>query len=392
MRYFNLLAVAMALSLTGCIGPAALHQAVLGYDESVGRLERELLLLNIARTHQRLPGHFTVTSSVTATFDYRANLGAFASFLDHVKPPRIWGVNATASVAESPTMTILPVQGEEFNNRILTPLDEKRFLALMFQRIPVDMVMRLIGDGFEIYRSDGTLDRSIVNWPSAADGYREFRRRVMHLARLQANGQLFVGPLVFDETVQATVSGQLSAGEELGAFERGWRPVNQRVYEFTKPIVGRLAVTNYDTRILSNAERVSLNARADANGRNVVFVDIRPESSGGDFAFSGGLRLRSFNVILSFVAAGIEEAPEIDVAPDPRTGPVPPNPRRALAIEVSDFAPSASVPEVAYNGRHYAVADTRWDREAFKVLHQLFQMTVTESAKAGAVPSISISK
>src|SRR6266849_561702 len=127
MRFVGLLALTVVVALAGCIGPMALHEAVLGYDESVGRLERELLLLNIARTHQRLPGHFTVTSSVTATFDYRANLGAFASFLDNVKPPRIWGVNAAASVAESPTMTILPVQGEEFNSRILTPLDERKF-------------------------------------------------------------------------------------------------------------------------------------------------------------------------------------------------------------------------------------------------------------------------
>lgn len=108
----------IVLSFAGCLGPKALHFAVLGYDESVTRLERDLLLLNIARTHRRLPGHFTVTSSVTATFDFRGNVevvGAGTSLA---------GVNVGTTVAESPTMTILPVQGEEFSNRILTPMDE----------------------------------------------------------------------------------------------------------------------------------------------------------------------------------------------------------------------------------------------------------------------------
>src|SRR6266852_6252517 len=137
MRFVGLLALTVVVALAGCIGPMALHEAVLGYDESVGRLERELLLLNIGRTHQRLPGHFTITSSVTATFDYRANLGAFTTFLPRLGP--LYGANANASVAESPTMTILPVQGEEFSSRILTPLDEKKFQSLLFQGVAIDM-------------------------------------------------------------------------------------------------------------------------------------------------------------------------------------------------------------------------------------------------------------
>ncbi len=42
MRHIGLLLVVI-FALTGCLGPATLHQAVLGYDESVGCLERELL-------------------------------------------------------------------------------------------------------------------------------------------------------------------------------------------------------------------------------------------------------------------------------------------------------------------------------------------------------------
>lgn len=62
-----------------------------------------------------------------------------------------------------------------------------------------------------------------------------------------------------------------------------------------------------------------------------------------------------------------------------------------LAIEVADAAPAAGVSGVAYGGRHYTVADTAWDREAFTLLYQLFQMTVTDVSRVG-VPTITIGK
>ena len=389
MRIVGLLALTVVIALAGCIGPVALHEAVLLYDESVGRLERELLLLNIARTHQRLPGHFTVTSSVTATFDYRANLGVFATYVPQLN--WLYGANVNTSVAESPTMTILPVQGEEFSSRILTPLDERKFQSLLFQGVALDMLVRLMSDGLELYNPDGALERFVANWPGRREEYEEFRRRALHLAWLQTHRQLSVEALTFDEAVLAALPTPLSGGEQLVALERGWRPAGLQAYELKKPMIGRIVITNYDPRTLTNAERLALNTRAAANGRNVILVDVRTGHPGGEFPLSGAIRLRSLNLILAFLAAGIEEAREIDVAPDPRTGAVGQNPRRTLGIEVTDNAPGARVPQVAYRGKYYSVADTAWDREAFRLLHQLFQMGAPEAPRPG-VPGITISK
>jgi hypothetical protein len=50
---------------------------------------------------------------------------------------------------------------------------------------------------------------------------------------------------------------------------------------------------------------------------------------------------------------------------------------------------------VKSHGRYYAINATgpqaRWNREAFKLLSQLFQMTVTDVPRTG-VPSITIAK
>src|SRR5262245_39531271 len=51
------------LAVVGCVGPISLHEAVLSYDQTVSRLERQMLLINIARLRAGLPVHFTVTSS-----------------------------------------------------------------------------------------------------------------------------------------------------------------------------------------------------------------------------------------------------------------------------------------------------------------------------------------
>ncbi len=78
-----------------------------------------------------------------------------------------------------------------------------------------------------------------------------------------------------------------------------------------------------------------------------------------------------------------------DGGTDPRTGEVARNPRRALAVEVTDDAPAGGVSHAVYNGRYYAVGPTAWDREAFTVLYQLFQMTVTDVSVTGVPITIS---
>ena len=117
-------------------------------------------------------------------------------------------------------------------------------------------------------------------------------------------------------------------------------------------------ITNYDPRTLSDAERQALNTRAGANPGNFVLIDIRPGHPGGDFPLFGALKLRSFNTILSFVAADHGASGEYEVTRDPRTGDSGPNPRRALEIEVTAQAPPGLLPHTRYAGRYYAVADT----------------------------------
>lgn len=406
-RSLFFLLVTSALGLTGCIGPTALHRAVLGYDDTVSRLESELLLLNIARLSHYLPDHYTVATSIAATFDYRTNVGftgTFPGFENPMAGTNMFRFNWGAAASENPTMSIIPVSGEDFTKRILTPMRAEKLGFLIFQGASVDLVTRLMADGIEVQKRDGSFERFILNKPSIKEEYREFRQRAMHLDWLNENRQLFVGRIPYEKAVRAQLASGLSASDVVQAAEKGygWRRLGGNEYELTKDTRGHVVITNYDVRTLSNTERVKLDALADANPENFVLVDIRPGYPGGDWPLFGALKLRSFNLMLFFLAAGIDLDREYKVEPHPETGkikkipPITLDPRRVptfhpihtLKVNATDTKPD-TYPVIGFRGKYYSVPNTAWDRSAFFLLSKLFQMTVTDVSAVGIPVTIS---
>jgi len=384
-------AMLIALALTGCLGPVSLHEAVIGYDRTVGQIEWEMLLLNIARLRDHLPVHFTVTSSIAATFNYQVSAGVGGIYNDtpgYFTP----SFNIGATAAENPTLSIVPIQGREFTERVLSPMDETKFEFLVFQGALIDMVLRLMADGIEVQTPEGRFDRFILNSPTRLEEYEEFRRVVLQLAWLNANRKLFVGRLFFLEVTPVTLAAPPAASEIRDAAQKDyrWRHLaGTGVHELERRVTGRVAITNYDPRALTDAERSALNVRAASNPRSFVLVDIRPGHPGGDWPLFGAFKLRSMNRILDFVAEEGGTAREYEVAKDPRTGDAGRNPPQVLAVEIGESAPPPGLPYTHYRGRYYAVANTPWDRKAFVLLYQLFQMTVTDVSQVGVPITIS---
>jgi catechol 2,3-dioxygenase-like lactoylglutathione lyase family enzyme len=87
------------------------------------------------------------------------------------------------------------------------------------------------------------------------------------------------------------------------------------------------------------------------------------------------------------------------VFPDPRTRTVARNPVRTLEIEESASRPDDYEFSVAFDGRYYSIRKypvsqgmvPSWNQEAFAVLSNLFQMTVTDLTKY-PTPAIAIAK
>ena len=397
-------AVLLCLStanLTGCLSPIAMHRAVIEYDRTVSYVEADLLLLNIARARHHRPVHFTAVSSVAATFDFRTSAGVTAGFGHAVDPDRRpVNLEYSASVAENPTITIVPITGEEFTKRILRPLDEAKFEFLVHQGFDVNMILRIVARGIAVGGNEQPT--VLFNTPSEGEGYREFRRRLLHLASLDYERKLYVGPIMYEESMPVKLERAPHPDEVVGALEKGyrWTPNGgPNLYLLKRQAVGRVIIANYDPNRLSNEDRRRLQEEAQHLPADYILVDIRPEFPGGNYPLHGTILLRSLNAILGFVARGIEEEPELHVDKDPRTGPILRNPVRTLEIEESDRKPSDFEFSVEFDKRYYSIRKypvsegmvPSWNQEAFAVLANLFQMTVTDLTRY-PTPAITIAK
>lgn len=401
IRLSILIGGALLNLLTGCLSPIAMHRAVIEYDRTVSYVEADLLLLNIARARYHRPVHFTAVSSVAATFDFRTTAGirgGIGPATDSTE--RALNLEYSASVAENPTITIVPITGEEFTKRVLRPLDEDKFEFLVRQGYDINMILRLMARGIAIDDERGPI--VLFNAPSQGDGYLEFRRRLLHLAGLDEERKLFVGPILFEESQTVRTNRPPNPDEVVAALEKGFRwegDSEGNVHTVRRKAVGRILIANYDPSRLSNEERRRLHEEAQRMPTDSILVDIRPDFPGGDYPLHGSVLLRSMNAIIGFVAKSIEEEPEMMVSPDSRTKTVVRNPARTLEIEESDSKPGDYEFSVPFDGRYYSIRKypvsqgmvPSWNQEAFAVLSNLFQMTVTDLTKY-PTPAIAIAK
>jgi hypothetical protein len=363
---------------------------VLGYDHTTNQLEQEILLLNIARLSHENPVHFTVTGSIAATFDFTTSAN-FGGSIVTSPGNNIFDFGMSASASENPTLSIVPISGEDFTKRVITPFSENSFAKLGYQDLPISIIMRLMASSIEIDNRKGHRVGFMRNDVKYPDEYAEFRRFVMHLQSLQTRNKLFVNNMIFDKVILDSVKEPWDKDtiDLANAVDEGmlWQHNDDGTYTVMKRTKGRVLVSNYDSLLLSDEELYALDEIANHRPNNYVLVDIREGYPGGEFPLFGAIKLRSFFHILRFVSAGISDGQKdlgLDIAPDPRTHAIIyHNPPLTLTINVSDTAPSDDVLYIQYKNHYYTVGDSRWDRTAFMILNSLFQATVTDVSDVG---------
>jgi hypothetical protein len=378
----------LGLLLGGCIGPPILERQVLGYDQVAKTLNEKLLLLNIARVHNDETVHFTSTSSIAATFDWTTTVGAGGQ-VNEAPHSNFLNLNVAASASENPTFSIVPIAGEEFTKRIVTPFDDRTFEFVVFQGVHIDQVMRLMAGGIEVQTEDGRFVRFIENDSRNLEEYQEFRRIALSLQALNETRRLFVRTLVFEDQLIADFKAVPRAEDINNGFDKGlrWRQKPDGHYELTRLEAGRVVVLDFDPLTLSDRERFELNEKIKKNPAGFVHLELRHFGPRGHF--QGAIKLRSMMQILVFLARTINLDEGVDVAPDPGLGAVAPSPPAILKINVTDAAPDDDVPSIPYRGRYYSVNDTPWDRTSFVILNILFQTAIGEIEGVGIPITIS---
>lgn len=386
------LTAVLFLGLSGCVAPVALDRAVMTYDSVADDVVFRQLLLNIARARSNEPLHFTGLSNIAATFNFQLAVG--------ITPP-LGGTEGGFALApllgtiwaENPTFSIVPIEGEEFTKRLLTPFSESILTMLLRQGADVDLLLRMMAGE---YRTEVDGEKaSYYNKPSDKIGYPMFRRVVLHLSTVQDRNALYAEPLVFEENWSMPVG--TMTPEALQSLEKEFSvtyDAKARVYQVAKRTIGRIIVTNYDPSALTNEERSALNDEAERSLDDELLLDVRDGHVGGEYPMHGRFRLRSFYNVIGFLGRAISEEPEYDVPRDPRTPATSENPIFTLPLAESDSSPKGPTRSIKYAGHYYAVAPEtgyQWNKKAFLLLYQLFEMTVSKLSQGGG-PAITISK
>ncbi|GAB6140691.1 hypothetical protein JCM14076_14200 [Methylosoma difficile] len=368
-----------------------LDDAVVAYDRAITETLSKQLLLNIARAHQHQPMHFTGVSNIAATFNFQLSAGASPALTGDsgaLVVPTFGG-----SISENPTISIVPMEGEEFTRRLLTPLPENKLTLLLRQGADVDLILRLLVD--ELHIKDATLNKICQNKPADRQGYPTFRQAMLHLSAIQDQHALYVNPLLYDKTWQLPAS-HFSV-EEFSDLQKEYDvnfDAKQQQIKLSKRISGHIILSNYNPSRLSNAEREQLQEEANNLYANEIIVDIRPGFAGGEWPWHGRLKLRSFHNVLNFIGQGIQDDPEYEIAKHAQTPEVRENPTQTLGVTVTESAIKEADVSIKYGKYYYAIQREKghqWNREGFRLLYQIFQMTMSELSQQGA-PSITIAK
>jgi len=386
------LAIVSALVFCGCVSPIELNRAVIAYDVAADDVLSRELLLNIARAHHNEPLHFTGLSNIAATFNWGMTAGA---------TPPLGGTEGGFALAplfgttwaENPTFSIAPIEGEEFTKRLLTPFPESILTLLLRQNADVDLVLRLMAGE---YRTEaGGKKVTYSNKPADKDGYTMFRQVVLHLSSIQDRNALHAEPLIFDQ--EWTIPSASLTPDTLQNLQKDFSVAYDRqasAYRIIKRTVGRIIVTNYDPELLANDARVRLHEEAEESLDDELVIDIRPGYPGGEYPLHGKFRLRSFYNVLTFIGRSMGEEPEYDVPKDPRTPTPTENPAFTVGMVESDSKIPGAPRAIRYDGHYYALrpeAGYQWNKKAFLLLYQLFQMTVAKLPQSSA-PTITIAK
>ena len=172
----------LPLSLISCVnlGPTTLKSERSNYNLAVQRTNDEQLMLNLVRLKYRDTPFFMEVSSVASQFSLSTSANASASLKEGVKG--LFGLGGSLGMTEKPTVTYSPLQGDQFIQRVLSPLPLQTIVLLFHSGWSIERIFRL---SFQRMNHLKNAPGASGPTPRIAPGYMEFASSVKYLRALQ---------------------------------------------------------------------------------------------------------------------------------------------------------------------------------------------------------------
>jgi hypothetical protein len=190
MRPRPLLLGVLILLLGGCagIGPDTIRAGRNAYNVAIQQTSNEQLLLNIVRLKYRDTPTFLELTSVTSRLTWEASAEASATFQSDAETP--YGVSGNLGIADSPTVSYTPLQGDKFVRQLLSPLDLGTIVLLYHSGWSIERLLRVC-----VQSANGVANAPTASGPTPDQEpeFRTFLHVVRVLRELQRRGVLQIG-------------------------------------------------------------------------------------------------------------------------------------------------------------------------------------------------------
>ena len=181
-----------AVCVAGCqLGPTALSMSRIQYNKVIQKTAGEELLLNLVRLKYREQVSFLQVGSVSAQFVFEGAADITGTLREDVGlsrgNPNMLEIGGGVGYTERPTITYSPLSGQDFAERVLSPINLKIIALLIDSGWRIDRVLRLtVGD------INGLDNAGMASGPTPkiAPTYRGFLRAIELLRALQKDKRL----------------------------------------------------------------------------------------------------------------------------------------------------------------------------------------------------------
>ena len=140
-----LLIAAVVFTISGCAAQGAkrVPRDRFDYNAAIAHSTREQMLLNIVRSRYLEVPVFLTVSSVLTQYEYDRSIGVGAILEFGTETTDRGTGDANIGFAERPTITYLPVEGQEFSAHLLSDIPADIIFAAAQAGWPVDVFMRI---------------------------------------------------------------------------------------------------------------------------------------------------------------------------------------------------------------------------------------------------------
>ena len=175
--------VGVALGVVGCgsLGPSRVPGDNFNYNEAVAQSTREQMLLNLLRLRYLEQPQFLKVSSVLTQYTIQGDVGVAGTRGFTSAPNTITG-GANLGYAERPTVTYLPISGQEFAKRLMSAVPTELLFSVAQAGWPTDLLMEV---GLQRIGNIENMSFGAVPAPGDIDRANQFRKDLEKLKRFQ---------------------------------------------------------------------------------------------------------------------------------------------------------------------------------------------------------------